>query len=100
MFVPVGIPIVYEGDGHGSMFHHHGHSFSDGDFLYLQVSAQLQGLHLSENHDSSGVSSEAPPSAPYEARASMLQRWPEFAGAFLLYFVCIPAVPEVRPSQR
>ena len=28
----------------------------------------------------------------------MLQRWPEFAGALLLYFVCIPAVPEVGPS--
>lgn len=66
----------------------------------IQVANQLQSLSLAAvaaRHDD-GASEGVPPDEHSNGagNAAVLARWPEFAGAFLLYFVCIPPTPQVE----
>ncbi len=66
----------------------------------VQVADQLQSLSLADaaSRNSDGASEGVPPPDEHlngGSGAAVLARWPEFAGAFLLYFVCIPPTPQV-----
>ena len=68
----------------------------------VQVADQLQSLSLEGVAPRSDVrvSERAPPDEHSNGRNdAVLARWPEFAGAFLLYFVCIPPTPQVTCAQ-
>lgn len=62
-----------------------------------QVAEQLQSLSMAAKAQRDGLgASEGVPADEGGGRAApVLARWPEFAGAFLLYFVCIPPTPQV-----
>ncbi|KAK9901230.1 hypothetical protein WJX75_001499 [Coccomyxa subellipsoidea] len=61
-----------------------------------QVAEQLQSLSMAATAQGDGHgASEGVPAGEGGGRAApVLARWPEFAGAFLLYFVCIPPTPQ------
>ncbi|CAL8471070.1 g10612 [Coccomyxa elongata] len=64
----------------------------------IRVANQLQSLSLANAapRNSDGASERVPPDEHLNggSSAAVLARWPEFAGAFLLYFVCIPPTPQ------
>ncbi|BDA45330.1 hypothetical protein COCOBI_07-1170 [Coccomyxa sp. Obi] len=64
----------------------------------VQLANQLQSLSwegAAARYDD-GASEGVPPDERSNGgrNAAVLARWPEFAGAFLLYFVCIPPTPQ------
>lgn len=59
----------------------------------MQVAEQLASLGLRD--DSAREGAGAAEGVPDATNPPVLSRWPEFTGAFLLYFICIPPTPQV-----
>lgn len=70
--------------------------------LPLQVAEDLQRLRISRSASRENGAAHAEPAqsghAAREGDAAACcshPRWPEYTGAFLLYFVCVPPTPQV-----
>jgi hypothetical protein len=70
----------------------------------LQVAADLQRLRISRGSNAevragpaAGAAQNGDAAEDDAEPSSSQPRWPEFTGAFLLYFACIPPTPQVPP---
>ncbi len=59
------------------------------------MAEQLQSLSMAGGAAGEGGRASEGVPASRQAGSTVLARWTEFAGAFLLYFVCIPPSPQV-----